>query len=145
MCLGRVDQQQDGHVGHQPLHDVQVQLEHVLDADAARDPLVRERRVDVPVGDHVGPTLERRPDHGRDQLGAGGGEQRRLGPRRHLRAVEDELPHPLADLRATRFAGRHHLAPFAGERVVQELRLRRLARPVHSLEGHEHAAPTIRR
>ena len=64
-----------------------------VDAEPARDSLVGERRVDVAVADDVRAALERRPDHALDELGARGREQRRLGPRRHLGPVEQQLAH----------------------------------------------------
>src|SRR5215210_810271 len=41
--LRRVDQQQEGAVGQEPAHRLQVQLEHALEPEAARDALVGER------------------------------------------------------------------------------------------------------
>src|SRR5947209_4992443 len=141
--LRRVDQKEDGQVRHEVLDDVEVELEHVVDADAAGDPLVRERRVDVAVRDHVRAPVERRTDDGRDELGARGREQRRLRPRRHVRTVEHELAHALPDLGAARLARQHDFAAIGDERIAEELGLRRLPRSVDSFEGHEHVAPTI--
>ncbi len=51
---------------------MQVELEHAFDAEAARDPLVGERRVDVAVADDVGAAGEGRADHLVDELRARG-------------------------------------------------------------------------
>src|SRR3954453_2054421 len=47
--LGRVEEDHEGHVGEETTRRLQVQLEHALDAEAARDPLVGERRVEIAV------------------------------------------------------------------------------------------------
>ena len=57
-----------------------VQREHPVDAEAARNALVRERRVEVAIADDVGAALERRPDDLRDELGPRSREQSSLGP-----------------------------------------------------------------
>ena len=102
----RVDDEQEGPVGKEAANRVEVQLEHALDAEAARDALVGERRVEVAVADDVRAPLERGPDHLGHELGAGGREERRLGPRRDLVAAEDELAHALAELRPAGLARR---------------------------------------
>ena len=125
-------------VGQQALEHGQVELEHEVEPEAARDPLVGERRVDEAVADDVGAARERRPDHLGGMLGARGGEQRRLRPRSHVRPVEDEPAQLLAELRAARFAGRDDLASEPGEVPLEQPRLRRFPRPVHPFERHEH-------
>src|SRR5436190_16784245 len=60
--LGGVDEQQERAVGQHPADRVQVQLEHLLEAEPAREPLVGERRVEVAVADHVRAPLERGRD-----------------------------------------------------------------------------------
>jgi hypothetical protein len=49
---------------------MQIELEHLVDAEAAPDALIGERGVDEPVADDVGATFERRPDHFLDVLRA---------------------------------------------------------------------------
>ena len=49
--------------GSSPSDRGQVELEHALEPEPARDALVRDRRVDVAVADHRRAALERRPDH----------------------------------------------------------------------------------
>src|SRR5919201_281176 len=66
--LSRVDQEQVGAVGEHAADRVQVELEHALETEPARDPLVRERRVEVTVADHVRPSRQRRGDHLIDEL-----------------------------------------------------------------------------
>src|SRR5512132_2187623 len=46
LSLLRVDDEQEGHIGKDASNRVEVQREHTLDAEAARDALVRERRVE---------------------------------------------------------------------------------------------------
>ena len=126
--------------GQQAARRLEVQLEHGVDAEAARDPLVGERRVDVAVAEHGGAASQGRCDHALDQLRARRGEQRGLGPGDDLLvAVEDDLPHGLAELGAARLARGHDFAAVGLERPLQELDLRRLARAVEALEGDEHA------
>src|SRR4051794_35307258 len=60
--LGRVEQEQERAVGQERARRVEIQLEDALDAEPARDPLVRERRVDVAVAEDVVARLERRVD-----------------------------------------------------------------------------------
>src|SRR5262249_37505179 len=60
--LLRVERDEEGSVGEQAACRLEVEVEHVLDAEPARDALVGERRVDVAVADDVGAGLERRPD-----------------------------------------------------------------------------------
>ena len=54
--------------------------QELLDRQLAPEPLVGERGVEVPVGEHDGASLQRRADHRLDQLGAGGHEEQRVGP-----------------------------------------------------------------
>ena len=90
-----------------------VQLEHAVDAEPARDTLVGERGVEEAVADDVAPRLERRADDSLDQLGPGGREQRRLRPGRGLVAVEQQIANPLAERRASGLARRDDLASSA--------------------------------
>ena len=73
--------------GRMPRIAFTFRVEHLVDAEAAGDALVRERRVEVAVADDVGAALERRPDDLRDQLGPRSREQRRLRPGRDLRPL----------------------------------------------------------
>ena len=129
--------------GSTPRDRVQVQLEHALEAEAARDPLVGERRVEVAVADHVGAALERRRDHVLDELRARRGEERRLGPGRDLALGEQQLAHPLAELGPAGLARGDDLAAVGGERLGEQLGLGRLAGAVEPFEGDEHRAPRI--
>src|SRR5262249_44864666 len=135
------DEEQKRHVGKEPAGHGKVELQDGVDPQPACDSLVGERGVDVPVADHVGTALEGRPDHLFDMLGARGGEERGLGPGPHRRPVEDECAHSLAELGATRLAREDDVTALRGESRAQKLRLRRLARAVGSLEGHEHEPP----
>src|SRR4051794_39464575 len=89
--LLRIDQQKVGAVGHETADRVLVELEHLLQAEASRDPLVRERRVEVAVADDVGPARECRRDHLLHELRARGGEERSLRPGCDFQAAEDQL------------------------------------------------------
>ena len=116
-------------------------MQHGVDSEPARDPLIRERGVDVPVADNVGAPLEGRTDHLLDVLGARRREERGLRPGAHHRAVEDECAYSFTELRAARLAGQHDIATLTGQRRSEQLGLRRLTRAVGSLEGHEHEPP----
>src|SRR5829696_2615265 len=135
---GRVDQQQERAVRQNTLDGGEVELEHRVQAEPTRDPLVGERRVDVPVADDVRPTLPRWGDQALGELGAGRREQRRLGPAGHVRPVQEQLTDPLAELRAARLPGDDDLAPRLLQVPPEELDLRRLAGAVEALERHEH-------
>src|SRR5947199_7774752 len=58
-----IEQQQKGAVGKDPADRVDVQLEHPLHAEPARDPLIGERRVEVAVAHDVGASREAWSDH----------------------------------------------------------------------------------
>ena len=77
----------------------------LLHPQPARSALVGERGVEEAVGHHHAPVLQRRADHPRDQLRAGGGEQQRLGlgAERHV-GVLQQVAHALAGRRAARLA-----------------------------------------
>src|SRR5919197_88696 len=91
-------------MGEQTAGGGEVELQHAVNAEFAGDSLVGERRVDVAVADDVLSVRQCRRDHALDELGARGGEERRLRPRAHLEAVEQHPPHLLAERRATGLA-----------------------------------------
>src|SRR5215210_2073722 len=136
--LHRVDQEQKGPVGKQPADRLQVELEHALQAEAAREALVGERGVDVAVADDVRSALEAGRDHVFDELRPRGEEQRRLGPGPDRRVGEQELADPLAELGAAWLTRPHHVPPVGGERLGEEIRLGGLAGAVEAFEGDEH-------
>src|SRR5690242_6981361 len=136
--FGRVDEQQVRPVREQPAHRVQIQLEHSVEAEAARDALVGEGRVEVAVADDVRAAVERGHDHLVHELRAGGGEECRLGPGCDMAGMEEQLAHLLAELGAAWLPRGDDVAALAGERLGQKLHLRRLAGAVDSLKGHEH-------
>ena len=139
-----VDEQDERAVGRE-IGDGDVQLEHTVDAEPARDALVRERRVEVAVAHDVRARGERRPDHALCELGPRGGEERRLGPRRGMLAVEQEAADLLPERRAPGLARGHDLTPGRSEMLREQRRLRRLPRAVHPFERDEHQPTTIRR
>ena len=139
----RIEQDHERPVRHE-VSDGDVQLEHTIDAEAPRDTLVDDGGVEIAVAHDVGAARERGPDHLVGELSTRCGKERRLRPRRHRFATEEQLADPLAERRATRLPRRHDLVTGLDEVRAQKLRLRRLPRPVHSLEGDEHAS-TIRR
>ena len=83
------------------------------------DALVDDRAVEVAVEQDVGAAGERGPHHLGDELGAGGGVEERLRPRRHRAAVQDEVPDRLAERGAAGLAGGHDLAALRLERRPQ--------------------------
>src|SRR5215207_297415 len=139
-----VDEEQEGDVREDSADRVEVQREHPLDPEAARDSLIDERRVQEPVGDDLGALGQLGADHLVDELGAGGREEGGLRPRGHPVAVEQEVAHALAERRPSGPARRNHRAPLVLERLGQELGLRRLARAVEALEGDEHGGRILR-
>ena len=139
-----VDEEQERDVREDPADRVEVEREHALDPEAARDSLVDERRVQEPVGHDLGALGQLGADHLVDELGAGGGEEGGLRPGRHPVAVEQEVTHALAERRPSGLARRHNRASLLLERLGQELRLRRLARAVEALEGDEHGGRIVR-
>jgi hypothetical protein len=135
---GGIDGEHEGALRQEAFEHGHVEHEHFLETEPPRDPLVRERRVDEAVAHDVRAARDRRPDHLGRVFGPGGGEQSRLGPRRHLGTVEDELPDTLAELGPARLPGRDHLAAEPEEVLLQEPGLGRLPRPVDPLDAHEH-------
>src|SRR4051794_38112029 len=107
----RVDVEDEGAIRQQALCDGEAELEHALGAEAARDPLVDDRGVDVAVADDGRAALECRPDPPRHVLGAGGGEQCRLRPGAHLGTVEHERADRFAYRRPARLARRDDVLP----------------------------------
>ena len=97
-----------------------VQLEHGVDAEPAGDALVGERGVEEAVAHDVRAALERRPDHLRDELRAGGREERRLGPGRDRAVAEQELADPLPELRPARLARRDDLPALGAQRLGEQ-------------------------
>src|SRR5919198_1348100 len=128
--LSRVEEDQEGAIREEPARGLEVQLQHALDAEAARDPLVGERGVDVAVADDVRAVLERGLDHARDELGTRGREEGRLGPRRQLRAVQQKLPHALTEVGPPGLTRSDDLPPLRDERLTEEVGLGRFARAV---------------
>src|SRR3954453_21175939 len=100
----RVDKEQVRAIREHSARRVQVELQDALEAEAARDPLVGERGVEVAVADDVRPAGERRRDHGLDELGAGRGKERRLGPRGHVALVQEHLADAFTELGSARLA-----------------------------------------
>src|SRR5439155_18692234 len=142
--LGRVDLQQVRAVREDPADRMQVQLEHALEAQPARNALLGERGVEVAGADNVRAPRERRRDHLLDELRPRRREQCGLGPGRHLAPAEQELTDPLAELGAAGLSRGDDVATVGRERLGEELRLRRLARSVEAFERHKHRTRTIR-
>jgi UDP-glucose 4-epimerase len=141
----RVYLQDERHVWEQPARRDAVELEDLVQPEAARDALVGERRVDVPVGDHRLPRLECGTDQAADELGARRGEESSLGPRAHLDTLQQQSPHLFAEWRPAGLARPNDIPSFRAQRIGQQLCLRRLSRPVQAFEGDEHGWLTIRR
>ncbi len=140
--VGRVEQEEECAVGHQPSDRGQVEVEHALDPEPAAHALVRDRRVDVAVADDRRTSLERGPDHVVHVLGARGRVQQRLGPGGDVVTVEHELANPLAELGTPGLARDHDLLAVGLEPGLEKLDLRRLAGPVDPFEADEHSDPS---
>ena len=104
--------------GMTPADRGQVEVEHGVDPEPTRAALVGDRRVDVPVADDDGAARERRPDHLLDVLGARRGVQRRLGPRRDVAGVQDQVAHGLAERRPPGSRVSTTSLPAAGSRAA---------------------------
>src|SRR3954452_11362031 len=140
-CHLRVDDDEERPVREEPTGSCEVEVEHALEAEASSEALVGERRVDVPVADDGVPCAERRSDHTLDELGTGGCEQRRLRPRAHFHAVEQQPPDLLAEQRAAWLTGCDDLAAVGAQSLGEQVRLRGLAGTVHAFEGDEQSRP----
>jgi UDP-glucose 4-epimerase len=141
----RVHLQDERHVWEQPARRDAVELGDLVQPEAARNALVGERRVEVPVGDHRLARLECGTDHAADELGARRGEESSLGPRAHLDTLQQQPPHLFAEWRPAGLARPNDIPSFRAQRIGQQLCLRRLSRPVQAFEGDEHGWLTIRR
>ncbi len=124
---------------HQTLGRPERQGPDLVVGHPPRGPLVGDRGVHEPVGQHDGTPFESRADHGLHVVGAVGCEQQGLGPRRDVVAVQQHLTDGTADPCAARLPGEHDLVATRGQPVPQQGRLGRLARPVAPLERDEQA------
>ena len=102
------------------------------------DALVGDGRVDVAVAHDGRAPFERRADHLLDVLRARGRVERRLGPRRDVVAVEDEVADRLAERRAPGLPRRDDVDALGCQRLGEESRLSGLAAAVEPFEGDEH-------
>ena len=136
--LVHVDEEEERHVGEDPADRLDVEAEHAVDAQPTGDALIGERGVEKAIAHDVGSSRQRRPDDVIDELGPGGGEERRLGPRCHRLAAEEQLAHALADRRTAGLSRGDDLPAFAFEPVPKHVGLRRLPRAVDAFESHEH-------
>ena len=132
--VGDTDLEQDRDVGHQPLDRGEVQRQHPLEPEPAGDPLVGDRRIDVPVADHRCSPLERGADQLLDVLRTRGRVESGLRPRRHVAAVQQELADLLPERGAAGLAGEDDLRPLGLEPLAEEPRLRGLSGAVESFE-----------
>jgi hypothetical protein len=100
--------------------------------------LIRESRIPEAVAYHDAALFERGLDDLIDELGARCREQERFGLARHLaERIDQQLAKLLAERRAAGLAGEDERDRGLREIVVQQLDLRRLARPFDALEGDE--------
>ena len=133
------DLEQDRPIGHQPLDGGEVELEHALEPEPARDSLVGDRRVDVAVADHGRSSRERGPDHLLDVLGARGCVERGLGPRarRRLRGARGRGSPLRAACRPAR-ASSTTSTPSASRRAREQCAPGSSCRSRRALESDEH-------
>ena len=147
----RVEVEQHDQVGQQPAGGEPVDLLDRAPAQPAAGALVGQGRVQVAVAEHHRAPLQGGADHRFDELGPGGREQQRLGPRVELRLrVEQHRPDPLPRRGATGLAGHDHLAAPALQDPAEQLQLGGLAGPLDPLEGDQaarvtHRTPRVRR
>src|SRR5882724_11223991 len=121
-----IDLEDEGDVREEASRRDPIQLVDLVDAQFARVALVGERRVDVPIRDHIVAGVECRGDHALDELGPGRREERSLRPRAHLHPFEEQAPHLLTERGAAGFPGGDDATSVSAERLGQKLRLRGL-------------------
>src|SRR5206468_7449695 len=71
----RIEAEEEGEVGHDAAGRARVQLADQVGIDAASVPLIRDRRVGIPIAEHDAAPVEPRPDLLRDVLLASGHEE----------------------------------------------------------------------
>ncbi len=140
----RVEHEQERQVRQEPADRRQVELEHTIEPETARDALIGDGRVDVAVAENDLTSCEGGPDDLLHVLRPRRRIQRGLGPRRHVPPVQDKIANPLAELRATGLTRRQVRAPVRLEALREQPDLRRLARSVEPFERDEHASPNRR-
>jgi len=118
-CQLRFDVDEDGQVRHQVACRPVRQCADLVSAERAARALVRDRGVDVPVGDDDPASRERRTDEAVDVVCTVRGEQECLGARGEVLSVQDELPEAPTEVRAAGFAGDDDVAPSRGKPVSQ--------------------------
>ena len=129
----------DGQVGDDTIDGPPLQLRDLVGPKVTPGPLVGDGGVGVAVRDDDAPGLQGGADDEVDVLSLVGGEEQRLGARRHMVTMQ----HKVADLGAkgctTGLASHQHLAPQARQPVREQPDLGGFARAIAALEGHEHA------
>ena len=136
--LRDVEREQERSIWHQPTYSSEVEVEHPLEPEFARDALVRDRRVDVTIADDRGAPVERRPDHLVHVLCSRRRVQERLGPGRDVAPVQHEISDLLPELRPAGLASGDHFLTVRFEPLTKQLGLRRLPRAVEPFERDEH-------
>ncbi len=123
-----IDAEQHHQVGPYSTQPRLVHRPHQLDPQSASASLIGERRIDTAVAHHPGSFCQRGPDHLRGELCPLGGEQQRLGPRRHLvLGVQQQVADPLPGPGSPGLTHRHHPATGLPQGTGETVRHRRLA------------------
>src|SRR5690606_15173371 len=137
---GGVEVEQDGEVGQEVFCRPEGDVAHGFGAEPAADALVGDGGVEVAVHDDDLPALERGPHLLGDVLGAARGEDERLGAGGDVvSAVQDDLAQLVTDAGAAGLPGAGDGVSGIHEPLLEQLRLRRLAAAVATLEGDEDA------
>ena len=136
--LGEGDLQQEGAIGQQAADGSEVQVEHAVEPEVARDSLVRDGRIDITVADDRRAPLERRADDLLHMLCPRRRVQQRFGPGGDMATVQYEVSDLLAELRPAGLTRGDHFLSVHFEPQPQELGLRGFPRAVEAFEGHEH-------
>jgi hypothetical protein len=143
VCDNRVATfQQDGHVRHQPIGTDAMEREDGVVVQPPCPALVSARRIDEAIADHPRAAFQRGADKLGDVVGASGGEQQRLGLRAPVAAgrIEQQLADRLGGSGPAGLTGQHDLEAALLQRVGEQARLGRLARPLPAFERDEAAA-----
>src|SRR5262245_7164572 len=139
--LGRIEVEEQGEIGHDAAGRARVQLANQVAIDAATVPLVRDRRVGVPVAEHDPAAIEPGPDLLGDVLLARGHKEKDLDERLGLDARSFEQgAHRDAESCSVGLPGVLDLATLPTKPALEPHHLGRLARPLDALKRDQYSA-----
>src|SRR5215470_14995895 len=139
--LGRIEVEEQGEIRHDAAGRARVQLADQVEIDATTVPLVRDRRIGVPIAQHDTAAIEPRPDLLGDVLLARGHEEEDLDERPGLdtRSLEQGA-HRNAESCSVGLPRVLDLATLPTKPAPEPHHLGRLARPFDALERDQYTA-----